>query len=279
MESEWTDADETALQKLSGTRAALEMELSLRLQVEQYLIPILGQIPEGLELPDSYLREILKPVSSVMAPHQEILAFPVLPYLANLGIRPTPEVELVSRHHDIYILSYGVDVEPRQRERITGVGLRLGYPTGGYLSLELSPTTQLEELARVHADVQVALSTDLKLKTPIVEIPAGGEIGAGMEASASAGFAMHWRYRALRARVVAWGEGNAYARWRVYKPEAAIAGFPVRVLLRAPKGVRAVPIRVEGTLEVKHFLRFWRRTRKAHISSKEPLMVKLDAGN
>jgi hypothetical protein len=280
---QWTDSDEAALQVLLKKKAGREANLALQLSFHDAMarfsaLGIASYVgSESLELPDNLLREtILKPVSSVLAPQAEILAFPVLPYLAHLGVAAPPEVAAISRDYSVYLLSYGADVEARMGEQIRKVELHLSYPQGErYLTLELSPTTEVEELARGHVDLRVGVTPRLSVEVPKVHLHPGMAIGGGVEASLDAGFAFHWRYRALNATIVAWGRRNPYARWKVTKPEAAVMGLEVKALLRAPKGAREVPIKVDGWLAVRHWWKDWRRIRNVRVTSKEPLLVQL----
>lgn len=192
----------------------------------------------------------LKKVKTGVRANDQPIALPLL-QLLKLGNRQIPpELQLQAENYGIYLVRYGVDIDPVRGEKPSSLDLRLDYD-GNLLSLDLFPRSRVEKIRGGHATVQVGVNAKGEFGLPEIPLPQGIKVAGGGSVSADAGWIFSWEHNVIRARIACQGIRSQYARWTVNDPEAIFTGFEVAAVIRAPARAKRLAFRVSGGLVVK----------------------------
>jgi hypothetical protein len=221
-------------------------------------------------------RNILLNPKSTFKIGEQPFVLPLLPYLTAAQQQVQPEIQVLKEQYNLYMIKYGIDAKPQDKERFSKVELRLDYPDRqGFITFSMIPDTELEERFSAQAKIKVGLDPYLKFKVPDIPLEPGSAVGGGVELATTAGFLLHWDYKPLAAKVIALGKKSLYAEWTIEKPKQMAGSVELATILCVPKNVSELPITVEGYYCLERGIWWWQRETTVKIKSSEPIVVQL----
>ena len=98
---------------------------------------------------------------------------PLLAYFKKSKLAAPPDIAILAKQYDFYLVKYGLDAVPRGKERFESLEFRVDYPAD-QLYLSMTPDTELETKFSARSSVTVGVSTSLSFQLPAVAVPGVG---------------------------------------------------------------------------------------------------------
>jgi hypothetical protein len=221
-------------------------------------------------------RNILLNPKSTFRIFEQPFVLPLLPYFAAAKQQVPPEIEVLKNQYDLYLVKYGVDVNPQGKEKFAKVDLHLDYPMGqGFFTLSMIPDSELVERFSAKSKITVGLDPHLNFKVPDINLKPGVEVGGGMRLAVESDLLIHWEYTMLTANVIALGAKGSYVQWIIEKPKQMVGSVELATVLCAHKGLKELPVTVTGYYRLERGIWWWQRETTVDINSIEPINVHL----
>ena len=197
-------------------------------------------------------KELEEAVTGRVMPAKRLVAFPLGKLLAQRRDALAPDLALLAANNNLHLLRLVLHATPEKNEKITYLQLRIDFAHQlSTLTWSMWPTTELSQVASVGAKVNVAVNGQLGLEVPPVPIHPGAAIGGGMKADIAGHFMLFREWRRFRADVLATGQQDTFAQWRLRKPEDLIGDIEFLALICSPKAVRQLRVELAGTYKFK----------------------------
>lgn len=197
-------------------------------------------------------KELEEAVTGRVMPAKRLVAFPLDKLLAQRRNALAPDLAFLAANNNLHLLRLVLHATPEDKEKITYLQLRIDFEHQlSTLTWSMWPTTELSQVASVGTKLNVAVNGQLGLEVPPVPIHPGGAIGGGMKADISGHFMLFREWRRFRADVLATGQQDTFAQWRLRKPEQLIGDVEFLALVCSPKAVRQLRVVLAGTYKYK----------------------------
>ena len=225
--------------------------------------------------PEIARKVILTPKSSLRVAERPFV-LPLVEFLNTAKKNIPPEIQILNKQYDIYLIKYGVDAKPVGKEKFSELELQMDYPNDqGFQTYSIIPDTEIEERFSARTDVTVGLDPNLKFKVPDINLGQGFALGGDVHLSTESEFILHWNYKLLSAKVVAVGIRSSYVEWTIKKPNQMIGSVELSTVLCVPKSIKKLPIEVTGYYRLERGILWWQRETQMNISSMKPIIINL----
>lgn len=202
---------------------------------------------------------LFEPPKSELEPSERPFVLPLVQYLDAADQHIPPDIKVLNRQWDFYLVRFGLNAIPRAKERFGEVELRFSYhEEDGCLSFSLNPDSELEDRFAARASVTFGITPSLGFSIPSIQanhFRAGGDASADLDL----GLIYKWECKPLRARVVATGVKSSYARWIISASEPLIGSVELSVVLGAPKGRDVLRYEISGRYEIDRGWAWWKK--------------------
>jgi hypothetical protein len=212
-----------------------------------------------------------RPFSEIL-PADEPFVLPLLPYLEAAGQQLPPDVRVQADRHAFYLVKYGLNAVPREKERFESLELRVDYPAG-HLTHTLTPDTDLETRFAAKSSVTLGLDGSLRFEVPTVQVATGVGAGAGVKAEGHSELLYSWEHRVMRARIIATGAKSNYSQWIIEDPKDVVGSVEFAVVLRVPLHAESLSFTMSGQYAVATGIAWWKNSTVKRFSTRETVVV------
>ena len=102
-------------------------------------------------------------------------------------------------------------------------------------------------------------------------VPPGTALGGGLRADVNGNFLLIREWRQYRADIVATGQLDSFADWRLRKPHHVIGDVEFMWLVFSPNGVNELPVSLNGLYKIKPSL--FKKTVSVGMKKSSPYRV------
>lgn len=245
-----------------------------------------GVQPDPATLPDASnvdprtdpvtARSILLNPKSVFRIGEQPFVLPLLAYLEAAEQKVPPEVKALRENQSFYLIKYGIDVKPENKEKFVKVLLHLEYPAKqGFLTFSMLPDTEVEQNFGAQAKITVGVDPHLKFRVPDVNLQPGLSVGGGIQAATDASFLLNLSYHPLQAKLVALGEKSSYVEWHIENPARLLGSVEFSTIVSVPKGTKSLPLNVKGHYTLERGILWWQKETRIDFRTDDPILLTL----
>ncbi|HYQ77963.1 MAG TPA: hypothetical protein VEP91_02510 [Solirubrobacterales bacterium] len=196
------------------------------------------------------LRKQVREIRSVVVPFGEPLVYSFEDRLAGAALKLPANMAPVGPKHQVCLLSYGFDLRPDEDEVITRVKPKLTYSTPAGLTYSMVPNTELEERFRAQTNVELGFAGEFGAGVPQLSVAPFVQVAGQAHAKTETSLLWRWRYRVLKAKVVAYGTQSEFAEWDIAR-DGLVGQLELHVILRLPRKAKKLALEVSGSYSVK----------------------------
>jgi hypothetical protein len=196
------------------------------------------------------LRKQVKEIRSAVVPFGEPLVYSFEDCFAGSALKLPVGLAPVGPKDQVCLLSYGFDLRPDEDEAITRIKPKLTYRAPAGLTYSMIPNTELEERFRAQSNVELGFTGKFGAGVPGVSIAPFVQVAGQANAEAETSLLWRWRYRILKAKVLAYGKQSEFAEWDIAR-DGLVGQLELQVILRLPRKAKKLTLEVSGSYSVK----------------------------
>jgi hypothetical protein len=196
--------------------------------------------------------DLQKNLSNRVMPAKTLTAFPLSKAINNLQHDIPVDLAEMQRMGRFTLLRLILRADTLDGESLKYLGFRLGLPdTVRAITWAMWPTTKQTLVAAGGATVRVALNWSLGFEIPPLPVHPGSALGAGLKADINGNFLLVREWRRYRADIVATGQQDSFADWRLRKPRDVIGDVKFMWLVFSPNDVPELSVSLQGLYKIK----------------------------
>jgi hypothetical protein len=230
--------------------------------------------PEIAELAENFRSDLQTGLAARVVPAKTLTAFPLNNAISNFQHDIPVDITKKQKEGRFTLLRLVLHADTVEGEDLKYLGFRLGIPADlGAITWSMWPTTKLRLVATAGTTLQVALNSNFGFEIPDVPVHPGIPIGAELKADVAGNFLLIWDWRRYRADIVATGQQDSFADWRLKKPRDVVGDVEFMWLLFSPKGVDEISVSLRGIYKIKPS--FFRKTVSVGLRRARPYRVSI----
>ena len=198
---------------------------------------------------------------------------PLIPYIKAAGEAIPPDVKLLSKQYDCFLIKYGLNAVLQDKERFVKVEFKVDYPKE-QVTYSLAPNTELEEKVSARIGATIGIDPHLGFRVPDVDL-GSINVGGGASAGIDTGFFYEWEYKPLQAKVITTGAKSSYAQWIINEPKRMIGDIEFSTVMLVPREQQEMTFTVTGQYDVSRGILWWNRVTPMLLRTKEPMTIPL----
>jgi hypothetical protein len=214
-----------------------------------------------------------RPASEIV-PAEQPLILPLVPYLRKSKQPIPPDIAVLAKQYDFYLVKYGLDAIRRGKERFESLEFRVDYPAQ-QLTITMTPDTELETRFSARSSVRVGVNASLSFQVPEIAVAPVASLGGGAGADVATNLIYSWDYRVLRAEVIATGAKSSYSQWIINRPQELVGALECAAVLRVPVGAKELSFSISGSYAVRSGIAWWKRRPTRTFRTRESLVLPL----
>jgi hypothetical protein len=205
-----------------------------------------AEAAEGLRL------DLQKSLANRVVPAKALTAFPLSKAISNFQHDIPVDLAEMQKTGRFTLLRLVLRADTVDGEDLKYLGFRLALPINvGAMTWAMWPTTKQTLVAAGGATVKVALNSSLGFEIPALPVHAGTALGIGLTADMSGNFLLVREWRRYRADIVATGEQDSFADWRLKKPRDIVGDVEFMCLVFTPNDVKELSVSLQGLYKIK----------------------------
>lgn len=206
----------------------------------------IAKAAEGLRL------DLQKSLANRVVPAKTLAAFPLSKVVSNFQHSIPADLTAMQRTGRFTLLRLILRADTVDGEDLKYLGFRLGLANNiDAITWAMWPTTKQTVTAAVGATVRVALNSSLGFEVPNLPVHPGTALGGGLRADVKGNFLLVREWRHYRADIVATGQLDSFADWRLRKPRHVIGDVEFMWLVFSPNGVNELSVSLNGLYKIK----------------------------
>ncbi|HEY1519464.1 MAG TPA: hypothetical protein VGF91_23745 [Solirubrobacteraceae bacterium] len=196
--------------------------------------------------------DLQKNLAHRVVPARTLTAFPLSEALSNVERGISVDLAQMQKTGRFTLLRLVLHADAVEGEALKYLAFRLTLPSNrGVLTWAMWPTTKLTLVASAGATVGVALNSRFGFEIPTVPVHPGVLLGAGVKSDVSGNFLLIREWRRYRADIVATGQQDSFADWRLKKPRDIIGDVEFMWVVFSPNGVTGLSVGFQGLYKIK----------------------------
>lgn len=172
------------------------------------------------------------------------------------GTQLAGEIKARSRDYNFFVMECGVYIRPEGGEKFKALKFEIDYKDDRASTHKMMPGPETKKILEVGGEAHIGLGGNGEFGFPQVALPVGGPVGASLGANAKAEletkFIFSLNYELKTQVVDAFGVGNPFCRWLMYKGDDLrndVAFYPV---IMTPKSVTSFPCEFRAYFKIDH---------------------------
>jgi hypothetical protein len=161
-----------------------------------------------------------------------------------------------SKNYNFFVMECGVYILPQGEEKFKALKFEIDFKDDRASTHKMVPGPETKQVLELGGKANIGFGGNGEIGFPQVALPAGGPIGASAGASAKAELDAKFIFTIsyeLKSQVVdAFGTGNPFCRWLMYKGDNLrndVAFYPV---IMTPKSVTSFPCEFRAYFKIDH---------------------------
>lgn len=208
-----------------------------------------AEVAEAAEVLRSDLQ---KNLANRVVPAKALSAFPLRVAISNFQHDVPVDLTEMQKTGRFTLLRLILHADTVDGEDLKYLAIRLGLPiNGGTMTWAMWPTTKLTLVAAGGATVKVALNASLGFEVPAVPVSVGTALGAGLKSDVAGNFLLVREWRRYRADIVASGQQDFFADWRLKKPRDVVGDIEFMWLVFSANDVMELSVSLQGLYKIK----------------------------
>lgn len=179
--------------------------------------------------------------------------------LATAEAQGTPlegDIQARSKNYNFFVMECGVYILPQGDEKFKALKFEIDFKDDRASTYKMVPGPETKKVLELGGKANIGFGGNGEIGIPKIAVPVGGPISASLDAAAKAELDAKFIFTIsyeLKSQVVdAFGAGNPFCRWLMYKGENLrndVAFYPV---IMTPKSVTSFPCEFRAYFKIDH---------------------------